>query len=167
MSRGLTWNRMCIPVQGSATNRLPHVAAVAALSVRVLFACISRCSLTFKQWQFLKLAILADVKSGRALSPVFLDVRRTWILDLTNLRWGWHVGSRRQLLLLWLLLGQLELQLLLGCWGWLCGVRVVGVRLYLQTQRPGFELVCICKLAKRNVPCAPDTSPVCPSGRRI
>ena len=101
-------------------------------------------SLTFQQWQFLQLAILAYVKSRRALSPVFLDVRRTWIFDLIDLSWGRNVGSWRQLLLLWLLLR-------LGRWGWLCGV---GVGLYLQTEPAALQLVCICKRAKRKVPCA-------------
>lgn len=100
-----------------ATNRLTHVAAATARAGRVLFASISTHSLTFQQRQFLELAVLADVKPGRALPPVLLDVRGPWIFDLIDLRWGRHVGPRRQLLLLWLLWGLLQLQLLLGCWG--------------------------------------------------
>jgi hypothetical protein len=101
-------------------------------------------SLTLQQWQFLQLPILADVESRRALSPIFLDVRRTWIFNLVDLSWRRNVGSRRQLLLLWLLLR-------LGCWGWLCGVRV---GLYLQIKRAELTLVCICKVAKRSFLCS-------------
>ena len=117
-----------------------------AVTQQSVLRVLSGHSLTFQQWQFLQLAILAYVKSRRTLSPVFLDVWRTWIFDLIDLSWGRNVGSWRELLLLWLLLR-------LRRWGWLCGVGV-GVGLYLQTERAALQLVCICRHAKRKVPCA-------------
>lgn len=56
-------------------------------------------SLTFKRRQFLEFTIFANVESGRALSLVFLDVRRARIFDFVDLCWRRDVGSGRELLL--------------------------------------------------------------------